>query len=76
IIDACPANTAFNYCKAFATNGMDIVEPRDRCGDPGTNNLDLDESAYSKLSDDGQGYQAGKTPNLDITIEANPNCSY
>ncbi|KAL8811935.1 MAG: hypothetical protein Q9200_001403 [Gallowayella weberi] len=74
IIDACPANTAFNYCKGFATNSKDIVEPRDRCGDPGTNSLDLDESAYSKLSDDGEGYQAGQTPNLDITIEANPNC--
>ncbi|KAI4244911.1 MAG: hypothetical protein L6R40_002817 [Gallowayella cf. fulva] len=97
IIDACPANTAFNYCKTIATNDADIVGPRDSllkrdktspsshgvpmachklpCGSADVNSLDIDTSAYAMLSDDGEGYQSGVTPNLNIKITSNPSCS-
>ncbi|KAI4186613.1 MAG: hypothetical protein L6R41_003370 [Letrouitia leprolyta] len=68
IIDACPADTAWNYCKAPA------VEPSQRCADPNTNQVDIDESAYPALSD-GQSYQSGSTPNLQIEITDNPGCT-
>ncbi|KAL8940701.1 MAG: hypothetical protein Q9216_002688, partial [Gyalolechia sp. 2 TL-2023] len=51
IIDACPADTAWNYCKAPA------VEASQRCADPNTNQVDIDESAYPFLSD-GEAYQS------------------
>ncbi|KAL9597600.1 MAG: hypothetical protein Q9219_005039 [cf. Caloplaca sp. 3 TL-2023] len=51
IIDACPANTAWNYCKAPG------VDPDQRCADPDTNQVDIDESAYPALSN-GQSYSS------------------
>ncbi|KAL8713911.1 MAG: hypothetical protein Q9220_002057 [cf. Caloplaca sp. 1 TL-2023] len=75
IIDACPAYTAFNYCKALAKDPKDIVQPKDRCGDANTNSLDIDTSAYAKLSDSGQGYESGMTPNLNVMISDNPGCT-
>ena len=47
IIDACPASSAYNYCKT----GMPANQ---RCGDPGTNQLDIDQTAYMALT--GQPY--------------------
>ncbi|KAL8825935.1 MAG: hypothetical protein Q9170_007602 [Blastenia crenularia] len=49
IIDACPAQTAWNYCKAPA------IEANQRCADPDTAQVDIDESAYPSLTD-GQSY--------------------
>ena len=43
IIDACPATHAQNFCK---TN----IDPKQRCGDPGVNQLDIDTSAYQALT--------------------------
>lgn len=57
IIDACPAKTALNYCKAFATNPNDVVPKEEQCGTAGVNSLDIDTSAYRTLSD-GKGYQS------------------
>lgn len=39
IIDSCPASSAYNFCK---TN----MPASQRCGDTGTNQLDIDQSAY------------------------------
>ena len=47
IIDACPASSAYNYCK---TN----MPANQRCSDAGTNQLDIDQSAYMALT--GQAY--------------------
>lgn len=47
IIDACPAASAYNFCK---TN----MPLNQRCGDSGTNQLDIDVSAYMGLT--GQVY--------------------
>ncbi len=49
IIDACPSTSAYNFCK---TN----MPANQRCGDPGTNQLDIDQSAYMALT--GQPYGA------------------
>ncbi|KAI4195415.1 MAG: hypothetical protein LQ346_003434, partial [Caloplaca aetnensis] len=70
IVDACPAQTAWNYCKALASDPRDIVPANQRCADPNTNQVDIDLSAYPALT--GQSYQSGVTPNLDITITSNP----
>ncbi|KAL8642201.1 MAG: hypothetical protein Q9228_001077 [Teloschistes exilis] len=55
IIDACPALTAWNYCKAIVTPGKDAVPANQRCGDPNTNQVDIDEAAYPALTN-GQAY--------------------
>lgn len=47
IIDACPAASAYNFCKT----DMPLNQ---RCGDSGTNQLDIDVSAYMTLT--GQAY--------------------
>ncbi|KAL8739198.1 MAG: hypothetical protein Q9181_000089 [Wetmoreana brouardii] len=67
ILDACPAQTAWNYCKT-------TIAANQRCGDPDTNQVDIDLAAYPALTD-GQTYQSGKTPNLNIKITDNPSCS-
>lgn len=43
IIDACPASSAFNFCKTE-------VPANERCGDGSTNSLDIDISAYQQLT--------------------------
>ncbi|KAI4133104.1 MAG: hypothetical protein LQ338_000369 [Usnochroma carphineum] len=82
VVDACPSDTAWNYCKALASNPMDDVPANQRCADPNTNQVDIDVSAYPALTD-GQSYSAvslcvmsymGSTPNLDIRITSNPGC--
>ena len=57
IIDSCPAESAQNYCKTD-------VPANERCGDPSTNQLDIDQSAYQALT--GQPFGSG--PNLEIQI--------
>ncbi|KAI4204622.1 MAG: hypothetical protein LQ350_000937 [Teloschistes chrysophthalmus] len=60
IIDACPAMTAWNYCKAIVKPGQDsklAVPANQRCGDPDTNQVDIDESAYPVLTN-GQAYKS------------------
>ncbi|KAL8653549.1 MAG: hypothetical protein Q9210_002031 [Variospora velana] len=73
VVDACPKDTAWNYCKALATNPADNIPASGRCADPNTNQVDMDLSAYPALT--GQSYQNGVTPNLDITITPNPGCT-
>lgn len=48
IIDACPATNAWNFCKT------DEPDTRQKCMDPGTNSLDIEENAYTGLT--GQAY--------------------
>ena len=43
IIDACPSTSAANFCKTD-------VPSNQRCGDSGTNQLDIDRSAYMALT--------------------------
>ena len=43
IIDACPSTSAANFCKTD-------VPSNQRCGDSGTNQLDIDKSAYMALT--------------------------
>ncbi|MCJ1302054.1 hypothetical protein MMC08_004855, partial [Hypocenomyce scalaris] len=62
IIDSCPASNAFNYCKA---NAPDSFPADQRCGDPSTNQLDIDVGGYEALT--GQGFTSG-SPNLEIGI--------
>ena len=57
IIDACPSESAFNYCKTD-------VPDAERCESSSTNALDIDESAYQALT--GQSFGSG--PNLEISI--------
>ena len=47
IIDSCPSTNPQNYCKTDST-------PDQRCEDPNTNQLDIDNSAYEALT--GQAY--------------------
>ena len=47
IIDACPSKSAYNFCKTD-------MPANQRCSDPGTNQLDIDKSAYMALT--GQAY--------------------
>jgi len=58
IIDVCPSESAFNYCK---TN----VPAPERCESSSTNSLDIDQSAYVALT--GTEFGSG-VPNLDISI--------
>ncbi|KAL8787110.1 MAG: hypothetical protein Q9195_007938 [Heterodermia aff. obscurata] len=60
IIDACPAGSAWNYCKPAS------IDARTRCGSYGTNELDIDEGAYVQLA--GTSYVKDVTPNLNIQI--------
>ncbi|KAL9036117.1 MAG: hypothetical protein Q9214_006281, partial [Letrouitia sp. 1 TL-2023] len=69
ILDGCPSSSAWNYCKTG-------VNPASRCMQPNLNALDIETDAYYKLSDDGQGYQSGVTPDLEIHIVENPSCTY
>ncbi|KAL9019918.1 MAG: hypothetical protein Q9185_002860 [Variospora sp. 1 TL-2023] len=56
VVDACPKDTAWNYCKALATNPEHNIPASGRCADPNTNNVDMDLSAYPALT--GQSYQS------------------
>ena len=44
IIDVCPGGHAQNYCKPAS------IDARTRCQSYGTNELDIDEPAYVKLT--------------------------
>ncbi|KAL8960955.1 MAG: hypothetical protein Q9193_002426, partial [Seirophora villosa] len=57
IVDACPKDTAWNYCKALATTPTDNIPANQRCADPDTNQVDIDVSAYPALTG-GQSYQS------------------
>lgn len=77
IIDACPAENAYNFCKTS-------IDAKQKCMDPGTNSLDIDQNAYTALT--GRSYasvclailfcpqdsvltdEQGVTPNLNIGI--------
>lgn len=58
IIDACPSESAYNFCKTD-------VPADERCGSSSTNSLDIDESAYAALT--GSGW-TNSSPNLEISI--------
>lgn len=60
IIDACPHNSAMNYCKTEQPSNQ-------TCTSDSTNQLDIDQNAYMTLT--GEAYVAGQTPNLNIMIE-------
>jgi hypothetical protein len=57
VIDACPSESAYNFCKTD-------VPANERCGDSSTNSVDLDQSAYLPLT--GQDFGSG--PNLMVSI--------
>ncbi|GAB7355652.1 hypothetical protein MBLNU459_g6366t1 [Dothideomycetes sp. NU459] len=59
IIDACPSESAYNYCKTD-------VPAAERCGSSSTNSLDIDESAYKALT--GTAWSSSGAANLDISI--------
>ena len=48
IIDSCPTESAWNFCKTD-------IPANERCGDSGTNQLDIDQSAYLALTGTGFG---------------------
>ena len=48
IIDSCPQTNPQNYCKIDMT-------PNQRCQDPITNQLDIDQSAYEALTGQASG---------------------
>ncbi|KAL8720507.1 MAG: hypothetical protein Q9225_002629 [Loekoesia sp. 1 TL-2023] len=73
IIDSCPADTAWNYCKALASNPSDNVSADQRCADPNTNQVDIDESAYPFLTD-GQSYQSVKAWEIILDLHLKPEC--
>ncbi|MCJ1421383.1 hypothetical protein MMC32_007746 [Xylographa parallela] len=58
IIDSCPSVSAWNYCKTE-------VPSNQRCGNPKTNSMDIDQSAYGALT--GVDFDWG-VPNLNIGI--------
>ncbi|TVY15687.1 hypothetical protein LARI1_G007667 [Lachnellula arida] len=60
IIDACPSESAWNYCKTE-------VPADERCGSSGTNSLDVDQSGYVGLTG---GSWSSSSPNLAISIES------
>ncbi|MCJ1376198.1 hypothetical protein MMC20_007439 [Loxospora ochrophaea] len=57
IIDSCPAESAFNFCKTE-------VPADERCGSSTTNAMDIDQAAYLPLT----GETFGSGPNLNISI--------
>lgn len=76
VIDACPHNSPWNYCKPDppALNG---VSANQKCMST-DNALDLDWSVYKVLTgvDYAAAQRAGKKlPNLQITISPNPSCT-
>lgn len=62
IIDSCPSTNALNYCKA---NAPYSVPANQRCGDAGTNQLDIDTAGYKALT--GKEWTSS-SPNLIIAI--------
>ena len=60
IIDSCAAGDPQNFCKVS-------VPPNQKCQDPGTNSLDIDQAAYKGLTGneylEGAGY-----PNVNVEI--------
>ena len=58
IIDSCAAGDPQNFCKAS-------VPANQKCQDPGTNSLDIDQAAYQGLT--GHSWVDG-SPNIDIAI--------
>ena len=58
IIDACPSESAYNFCKTD-------VPDAERCESSSTNSLDIDQSAYLALT--GTSWTSS-SPNLDISI--------
>ncbi|MCJ1337192.1 hypothetical protein MMC09_002474 [Bachmanniomyces sp. S44760] len=57
IIDACPATSAYNYCKSS-------IDPAQRCSSSTQNNIDIDRSAYAALT----GLEFGSGPNVHVTV--------
>lgn len=53
IIDSCPAVSPMNYCKT----DMPLNQT---CGDTGTNQLDIDQSAYMPLTGQAFGSVSSK----------------
>lgn len=69
IIDACASTSPSNYCKTDMPSTQ-------RCGDSGTNQLDIDTSAYMALT--GQAFGNGPTLNIAISpscCPGDPGCS-
>jgi hypothetical protein len=60
VIDACPSESAYNFCKTD-------VPAAERCGSSSTNSFDLDESAYYALT--GTNFGSG-VPNLLINVQS------
>jgi len=58
IIDACPSESAYNFCKTD-------VPAAERCGSTSTNAVDIDVSAYAALT--GTSWTSS-SPNLEISI--------
>lgn len=66
IIDSCPSSSAQNFCKTD-------VPANQRCGDPNTNQLDIDQSAYVALT--GLMFGGGPTLKIGITPTCCPGAS-
>ena len=60
VIDACPSESAYNFCKTS-------VPADERCGSSSTNAVDIDISAYQALT--GTAWSSS-SPNLDVSIES------
>ena len=60
IIDACAASDPQNFCKVS-------VPANQKCQDPGTNSLDIDQAAYKQLTGNDYVQDAGY-PNVNISI--------
>ncbi len=60
IIDACPSTSPANYCKTDMPSTQ-------RCGDSGTNQLDIDTSAYMALT--GQAFGNVRSQNCLYSLE-------
>ena len=70
IIDSCPHNSAYNYCKQVANPP---IPTNQRCMAQGQNALDMDEHAYQQLTgiDYVSAKSAGNTPpNLNILVQS------
>ena len=74
IVDSCPHNSAYNYCKQVANP---LIPANQRCSQPGQNALDIDQHAYQELTgiDFVAAAKANNTPpNLNILVQ-NVDCS-
>ena len=61
IIDSCPQTNPQNYCKTdMAAN--------QRCEDPNTNQLDIDESAYEALTGQASGSVSTTVPLIVLIV--------